>query len=148
VSPCGFCLNWNVVAASGAGDGDHVDDDDDGASPEVLVGARGIRQGKVPKTDTQYRALRSRLSRASLARSFRVTMEATTGARSILSPPGAAAPPQGPPVPGPRSYRELKRAAAPPGYWMVRDELFRGPESPLSGWLAGGGDDDDGDFAL
>jgi hypothetical protein len=33
---------------------------------------------------------------------------------------------------------------------MVRDELFRGPKSPLSGWLAGGGgdDDDDGDFAL
>lgn len=50
VSPTGVALNWNVR--------------DD--SVEITIGARGIRQGKKPKTDKDLLALASRLSRRGL----------------------------------------------------------------------------------
>jgi hypothetical protein len=49
VSPCGFCLNWQLTS-----------------NVEVLVGGRGTIQGKKPITDEDYRKQASRLCRARL----------------------------------------------------------------------------------
>lgn len=48
ISPCGFALNWQQS---------------DPTVTEMIVGIRGIRQGKKPKTIEDYKRLTSRLSR-------------------------------------------------------------------------------------
>jgi tRNA-specific adenosine deaminase 1 len=53
-SPSGVSLNWQWS----------------NPQTEVVVGARGIRQGKKPKSDQDYKNLTSRLSRASLIGQF------------------------------------------------------------------------------
>jgi hypothetical protein len=55
VSPCGFCLNWQI----------------DGEGTEVLVGARGTKQGKKATGDADYIKRASRLCRHNLQQ-FRV----------------------------------------------------------------------------
>ena len=49
-SPCGFSINWNALDNS----------------VEVVVGARGILQGKKPKSNADYSKLASRLCRQSM----------------------------------------------------------------------------------
>lgn len=49
-SPCGFSINWNALDKS----------------VEVVVGARGIVQGKKPKSHDEYSKLASRLCRQSM----------------------------------------------------------------------------------
>jgi hypothetical protein len=58
ISPCGFALNWQQ--SSEPSTNTH--------QTEILVGARGIRQGKKPKSLEDYQKLASRLSRAELLR--------------------------------------------------------------------------------
>jgi tRNA-specific adenosine deaminase 1 len=53
ISPCGFALNWQQSEPT---------------QTEILVGARGIRQGKKPKSIEDYQKLASRLSRTELLR--------------------------------------------------------------------------------
>ena len=48
-TPCGFCLNWQH-----------------GSKAEVLIGARGVKQGKKPKNPQDYQKLASRLCRKEL----------------------------------------------------------------------------------
>lgn len=56
ISPCGFALNWQQSEP---------------IQTEILVGARGIRQGKKPKSKEDYHKLASRLSRVELLRAQR-----------------------------------------------------------------------------
>jgi Adenosine-deaminase (editase) domain len=125
VSPCGFALNWNASMGRDA-------------LPEVLVGARGVRQGKVPRTDAEHRSLASQLCRARLADvTARVLHESRITPRGQEKEDGATA--------APTRYSAFKRALAPPAYWSVRNQLFSDEASPLAGWLV---DEQEGDFEL
>jgi hypothetical protein len=55
VSPCGMSLNWNQSLPSDL---------------EVVIGARGIKHGRRPKSVDDCKVLASRLSRAKLLRDF------------------------------------------------------------------------------
>ena len=112
ISPCGFSINWNCSCAEGQRD-----------AVEVLVGARGTRQGKKPTTNDQFAALQSRLSRSSFVTlAQRVRMDALKGT----------------------SYQAFKQSNARPGYDDVKDLILQ-REGPLAGWLVTNGE---GDFKL
>ncbi|GAX23196.1 tRNA-specific adenosine deaminase 1 [Fistulifera solaris] len=99
---CGMAVHWQQC--------------DPPAAVELLVGARGIRQGKKPKTDDDIFQLRSRLSRSSL---FEL---ATSRSHDNMEPQR-----QSP------SYQEWKQQTGSKSYaTRKRDVLSQGP---LSGWL-------------
>jgi Adenosine-deaminase (editase) domain len=126
VSPCGFALNWNASTGRDA-------------LPEALVGARGVRQGKVPRSDAEHRSLASQLCRARLAD---VTARALDASRIV--PPGQDKQ-QDDATTVPNRYQAFKRALAPPAYLSMRNQLFNDEASPLAGWLM---DEQEGDFEL
>lgn len=129
ISPCGFALNWNVSMGRDV-------------LPEVLVGARGVRQGRVPRSDAEHRALASQLCRASLATMTRRALAASRTANPRTEEKEdndeASALPK-------TRYQAFKRALAPPGYARLRNQLFNDGASPLAGWLV---DEQEGDFEL
>jgi Adenosine-deaminase (editase) domain len=127
ISPCGFALNWNASMGHDA-------------LPEVLVGARGVRQGKVPRSDAEHRALSSQLCRANLAA---LTRRALAESRSIT--PVRVKDDEEAESASPMRYQAFKRALAPPGYARLRNQLFHAEASPLAGWLV---DEHEGDFEL
>ena len=94
LSPTGVCLNWNMC--------------DD--SIELTVGARGIRQGKKPKTEQDIFTLASRLSRYGMWKMACTISSAAT-------------------------YSEAKSSETRQGDW--RSVIFRC--GPLAGWMVGSG---------
>lgn len=66
VSPCGFCLNWNSMDSN----------------VEVVVGARGVLQGKKAKSNADFAKLASRLCRQSMAQQSSSVGIASTSYRS------------------------------------------------------------------
>eukprot|EP00977_Amphora_coffeiformis_P007956 scaffold1793_cov173-Amphora_coffeaeformis.AAC.11 len=96
LSPTGVCLNWNMC--------------DD--SIELTVGARGIRQGKKPKTEQDIFTLASRLSRFGIWKSACSISSAAT-------------------------YSEAKSSETRQRDW--RSVIFR--RGPLAGWMEGGDQD-------
>ena len=96
LSPTGVCLNWNMY--------------DD--SVELTVGARGIRQGKQPKTGQDILTLASRLSRQGIWKIARDVCSAV-------------------------SYAEAKSSETRQRDW--RGIIFH--RGPLAGWLVGGDQD-------
>jgi hypothetical protein len=94
LSPTGVSLNWNLVDQS----------------VELTVGARGIRQGKKPQTEADWRSLASRLSRRGLWHlSFGTPL-----------------------LPSFASYADLKQSSA-----TSMDDLRRRifTNGPLAGWI-------------
>ena len=111
LSPCGISLNWQFF---------------DPTFTELLVGARGIRQGKKPKSDQDYQNLASRLSRknfSSLARASNPPND--TGLSPITT------------------YQQLKRALANPEWLELKSRILR--SETLAGWLRSG---EEADFLL
>jgi tRNA-specific adenosine deaminase 1 len=106
VSPCGVALNWN---------------ESDGEI-ELLVGGRGIRQGKKPKFTQDYEKLASRLSRSQMVPKSMAT---------LLCPDGDSA-----------SYQQFKKAVACSRWSQTKTLLLSKKGSPLVGWLR---NVDDGD---
>lgn len=103
VSPCGFALNWQCTNPDVA---------------EVLIGARGVRQGRKPKTLEDYQKLSSRLSRQSLLQHNRALLSAkSTG------------------------YQALKTNESDSNWRMLKTLVLSG--GPLSGWLR-----EEDDFSL
>ncbi|KAG7347218.1 adenosine deaminase/editase [Nitzschia inconspicua] len=102
-SPCGIALDWNQT--------DH--------DVELLVGARGIRQGKKPKSTQDFQKLSSRLSRANMEKF----------AAQLLPKPMFE-------VNGHRSYHHIKTQLAK-DYSNCKSILFEEKCSPFSGWVRG-----------
>ena len=67
MSPCGFSLNWQqdalVPKSSLAHQHKNNSNNKNDSNVELIVGARGIRQGKKPKSADDYKRMASRLSR-------------------------------------------------------------------------------------
>ncbi|CAJ1947050.1 unnamed protein product [Cylindrotheca closterium] len=97
VSPCGFAMNWQCT---------------DPNVPEILIGARGIRQGKKPsgKKLEEYQKLSSRLSRQSLLQ--RCTVIFSTDITQ---------------------YQALKSNESDSNWKLLKTVILDG--GPLSGWL-------------
>lgn len=108
VSPCGLSVNWQCC---------------DTKLVEILVGARGVLQGRKPKIDIDYERLASRLSRLQLLR--------------LIEEVGAGYDGK------PSSYMEIKQKIAD-SVWLERKTKLLS-KGPLSGWLR---TQDMGDFLL
>jgi hypothetical protein len=98
VSPCGFCINWNCRDET----------------TEVVVGARGVCQGKKPKSLEGYRKLASRLCRQHICRIHLHKNTQPTDSRPI-------------------SYREWKQMTMSPKMKQLRQAILQ--SHPLKGWL-------------
>ena len=94
-SPCGVSVNWQRFTET-----------------EVVVGARGIRQGKKPKSDQDYISQTSRLSRGALMQLANAKHKET--------------------------YRDFKAQRAPKGYSDIKSLVFS--TRPFQGWLVGNTD--------
>lgn len=138
VSPCGMSLNWNQSSSD----------------LEVVIGARGIKQGKKPKSGHDYKALASRLSRSKLLLDFLLPMDVSS---STLHPPT-----NGDGIHTIESYGQQNNAnhdtdriqsyyklkeVASCQEWMVWKKRILSEEGggPLAGWLRSV-DDGTGDF--
>lgn len=108
VPACGVSINWQCC------DVDKV---------EILVGARGVLQGRTPKKDFDYERLSSRLSRRGLLREIE-----QAGIRIDR---------------GHLSYRLVKQELADPNWLQLKTRLLA--EGTLSGWLRS---DHGGDFCM
>ena len=106
VSPCGFALNWQQS---------------DPGVTEMIVGARGLCQGKKPKAPKDYPKLASRLCRCALVRLCQSVESGSLATR----------------------YQALKANACPRAWATLKDTTLR--SGPLGGWLR---DDEAGDFSL
>jgi tRNA-specific adenosine deaminase 1 len=96
ISPCGFALNWQQS---------------DPTVTEMIVGARGIRQGKKPKALEDYQRLTSRLSRSEFVRLHK-SLEKDSSKES---------------------YQELKAKVCTKGWTELKSTILQ--EGPLAGWL-------------
>ena len=106
VPPCGMSFNWNQ---------------NDGL--EVLVGSRGIKHGKKPKTHQDIERLASRLCRARLVKDF-LSLD------------------EGLPEPDPEQnasskseYFQMKNAVAKADWTNLKNRILTQNGSPLAGWL-------------
>jgi hypothetical protein len=108
VSPCGFALNWQCSS-----------------SIELVVGVRGIRQGKKPKSDQDYQKLASRLSRSAWVEFYK-EMERRDNIEERS-----------------RTYQDLKERVCYPERSQLKTWILTG--GPLVGWLK---DSTQSDFAL
>jgi hypothetical protein len=110
-SPCGFCINWQQQQHQ------QVDSSSNLAVVELLIGARGIQHGKIPKSGVDIVKLQSRLSRAAfvgLAKTAKGTVQ-----------------PQEPE----KAYKDWKLSCASDWYRTMRQQVFA--QGPLSGWVVG-----------
>jgi hypothetical protein len=98
LSPCGFALNWQAS---------------DPTTTEQIVGARGIRQGKKPKSPEDYQRLSSRLSRKEFLRLYKDLELKENSSTS--------------------SYQETKRNMCPKEWSELKSTILQ--EGPLAGWL-------------
>ena len=110
VSPCGFCVNWQRLG-TGADDG-----------IEMVVGAKGIKQGKKPKKPEDVNKAMSRLCRWQLAKSAIRCDSLVEG--NIMCLEGEAT----------IRYQKAKKLAC--GRYNVRSgHCMTTEESPLHGWV-------------
>jgi tRNA-specific adenosine deaminase 1 len=104
-SSCGMSINWQCCSQE----------------QELVVGARGIQQGKKPKSNADYSKLQSRLCRAAMVEVAKVKVT-----------PACAT-----------TYSAWKKRVASRDYQALKDQLLA--NGPLSGWLVGR---EGGDFAV
>ena len=105
-SPCGMSIHWQ-----------HSD-----PTVELLIGVRGIRQGKKPKSPEDYHALGSRLCRSELSKLASCSVAPAVGAES---------------------YQEWKKRCGSDAYISLKKAVLE--KGPLKGWIVG---DSLSDFAL
>ena len=101
-SPCGVSINWQRSSGE----------------TEVVVGARGIRQGKKPKSDSDYVKMASRLSRGALMQLVNANKPENQTA----------------------TYCYFKARQAHPSYTAARSLVLS--TSPFKGWLTETSDSD------
>ena len=96
-SACGVSMNWQTYSQE----------------TEIVVGARGIRRGKKPKSNQDFMRQPSRLSRAALMQLVHSTEHKTT-------------------------FREFKSSSSRDGYSDIRNLVLS--TKPFQGWLVGTSD--------
>ena len=108
IPPCGMSFNWNQ---------------NDGL--EVLVGSRGIKHGKKPKTPQDIEKLASRLCRARLIKDFLSLKEEGLELNPVQNA-----------TPSPESeYFQIKTDAAKSEWSNLKNRILTQNGSPLAGWL-------------
>jgi hypothetical protein len=95
-SPTGISMNWQQSDPA----------------VELVIGARGVRQGKKPKNDMDYSKLQSRLSRTAMLQLIRRRSEESA-----------------------MTYHEWKRAVGCAEFYKARQSIFQ--SGPLAGWMVG-----------
>ena len=129
-SPTGLSVNWNLADQQDRGcDFGSVD-------VELTVGARGIRQGKKPKSPLDYIRLESRLCRNQL----RALVDETT---KNTAKPTSASPLTKTCQPvdtSPQSYTAWKADLTSPRVRQIRQLVFK--SRPFDGWLEGAREDE------
>jgi hypothetical protein len=121
ISPCGLSLNWNQW--------------DDVSHPkrtmELVVGARGIRQGAKKKVSGKGfpKQLASRLCRANMVQSYSALLQSSlSSSTSSTSNSGAWN--------GTESYHQWKqRLVGKDNYNKIKTILFTERDSPFVGWI-------------
>lgn len=118
-SPCGFSLNWQMTEQH---------------PTEMVVGIRGIRQGKKPKRSEDYRKLSSRLCRANILklRQTLPTADRGKGGDDRDSPADTTL----------RTYQEIKSTECDADWAKLKSTIFA--RGPMAGWLKG---TESGDFS-
>jgi tRNA-specific adenosine deaminase 1 len=116
--PCGVAFNWNKRDAD----------------MELVVGVRGIQQGRKPKTPLDYQKLSSRLCRAQVAKLVMAKMRA--GVIKLKEGWGQEA------TSGVIMYQKLKTALALCEWNEVKTKLFCDENSPFVGWIRNNKEDD------
>ena len=119
ISPCGVSMNWQQPAFSQS-------EPSSNTYVELVVGARGICQGKKPKSSNDFKKLASRLSRTKLAEQqleiFQLQLQSNTDSISIPQHPS--------------TYQELKERCCSDEYAKLKAlVLTESQTSPLNGWL-------------
>lgn len=120
LSPCGISLNWQYC---------------DPDKTELVVGTRGICQGKKPKSARDYVKLASRLSRLDLLRLAQKYYNLQTPSNTTTCDNNAS--------PTPRTYQEFKRAVSCPDWCERKTKILT--SGILAGWLRSG---KEGDFPM
>jgi len=122
VPPCGVSFNWNQ-----------------NEDIEIIVGARGIKHGKKPKTTKDIEKLASRLSRARLLRDYslhgeNINRTANTTTKRERKPSQTALPKS----PAPNDYKfyhQIKQDSASREWIALKTRILTHDGSPLAGWL-------------
>mmetsp|Transcript_2870 Transcript_2870/g.5384 ORF Transcript_2870/g.5384 Transcript_2870/m.5384 type:complete len:596 (-) Transcript_2870:1157-2944(-) len=138
LSPSGMSINWQCC----------LDDDNMNSDVELIVGAKGIKQGKIPKDFTDFIRLSSRLSRHSLFFDSQqcIKMIVETGhSLSNLSPDDIIL------LLGGHNhhlhsqhitYQWTKTLATQDSKKRFKSCIFQNQESPLYGWVRSSEDHD------
>lgn len=130
-SPCGFCLNWQDVTTD-------ITKFPFERAVEVIVGAKGIMQGKNPKTCQDLERCTSRLSRWVFRKTILDVMDALIKSRLKLI--GLITISEDYYT---LSYQQLKQSLSLKEARDLRQQLLLNKDGPLGGWLTTG---QDGDF--
>lgn len=129
VPPCGMAFNWNQNEGI-----------------EVLVGARGIKHGKKPKTPQDIKKLASRLCREKLIQDFLSLGEGKlycTNTNTEEEKSLCCAIPETSqnnvsrclPFLNGKSYRQIKKDSASSDWSNLKNRILTQNGSPLAGWL-------------
>jgi len=122
VPPCGMCFNWNQ-----------------NEDIEVLVGARGIKQGKKPKTPRDIEKLASRLSRARFLRdcTFLGTNDSLSTCIAIENERPSRKESANPLMfqNSANGYHQIKQDGASREWALLKTRILTEDGSPLAGWL-------------
>lgn len=110
LSPCGISLQWQAL---------------DPSKTELIVGARGIRQGKKPKSNTDYNILASSVSRR----------EIVALAQKVFQDPD--------PNDATLTYQQFKCRVASEEWYKIKTEILK--TNTLAGWLR---NSDEADFQI
>jgi hypothetical protein len=109
LSPCGVALNWNQFDME----------------IEVLVGSRGVRQGRKPKSPNDYLTLASRLSQTKTVSEIPLRLiETSSEQKEEQSTQSTKV-----------TYRYMKKNFCNPDWSAVKTQLLTLEGSPLRGWL-------------
>jgi hypothetical protein len=148
VSPCGFSLNWQQEREHDPSQlpGSTTKDRGKGNLPvELLIGARGVCQGKKPKSETDYKQLASRLCRWKLTQTtLKLLASSLCGkdaARDATEEDGKKfGNPDVTNKEAATTYQELKRQCSSQDWKVMRRAMRSG--GPLAGWLTNQEGDD------
>ena len=122
IVPCGTAINWNEA------DDRKINSKKSScpSSIEILVGARGIQQGKKPKTQKDYVDLASRLSRSRMVKDFVLKASALINEENKDGTHK---------LPSDTTYQSLKKQMSCSKWWDTKSRILNHPESPLAGWI-------------
>mmetsp|Transcript_48887 Transcript_48887/g.118366 ORF Transcript_48887/g.118366 Transcript_48887/m.118366 type:complete len:782 (+) Transcript_48887:83-2428(+) len=124
IVPCGISINWNE--ADDRTFNSKKSSGSSSSSIEILVGARGIQQGKKPKSPKDYVELSSRLSRSRLVQDFVLKTSLLMDEESTADTPNLSSDP---------TYQSLKKQMSCSKWLDTKSKILNHPESPLAGWL-------------